>query len=139
MKFPEADHGLRHCHELAQANVDVHVLTAVGGAPVASPRITASYVMRDWSWRERPRLARFLKATAPDAVLLFCMGELYRNHPMITFASRLVKEVCPRATFVTQFSAAAANAGVGRGPETNMSQKPLFVGRRIPVAARAHP
>jgi polysaccharide biosynthesis protein PslF len=45
----------------------------------------------------------FLKNCAPDGVLLIFLGEMYDDHPMMTFAPAIAKAACPSATFVTQF------------------------------------
>jgi glycosyltransferase involved in cell wall biosynthesis len=103
MKIAEADHGLLLCQYLAEANNDVHVLTTVGSISISSPRLSVSPLMRDWSWRELPRLTRFFKKVAPDAVLLFYFGMPYGYHPMITFIPTLLKKLLPKLRFVTQF------------------------------------
>ena len=105
MKMAEADHALCLCQRLAGANVDVHVLTDVESISVSSPGLSISPIMRDWSWRDWPRMRRFLKTVAPDAVLLFYLGRMYHFHPMLTYAPTLVKKRAPQTRFVTQFSA----------------------------------
>jgi glycosyltransferase involved in cell wall biosynthesis len=105
MKLPEAEHGLRLCEALAEANNEVHVLTGANSVQVSGPGLHVTPVMRNWSWREWPRVRNFMKSVAPDAVLLFYIGAMYRFHPMITFAPTLVKRLLPQTTIVTQFSA----------------------------------
>jgi hypothetical protein len=46
-------------------------------------------VIRDWSWTDLPRLARFIKRCRPDAITLLYSGWIYNDHPMITFAPTL--------------------------------------------------
>jgi glycosyltransferase involved in cell wall biosynthesis len=103
-KMAEADHGLLLCQHLAEANNDVHVLTTVGSISISSPRLSVAPLMRDWSWRELPRLTRFFATVSPEGVLLFYYGPMYGDHPMITFAPTLVKKLLPQTPFVTQFS-----------------------------------
>jgi glycosyltransferase involved in cell wall biosynthesis len=104
MKLAEADHGLRLCQHFAEAKIDVHVLTTTDSISVSVPGMNVSRVMRDWSWRDWPRLRRFFNSVKPDGVLLFYYGPMYGGHSMITFAPTLAKQVIPDATFVTQIS-----------------------------------
>ena len=59
-------------------------------------------IMRDWSWKDLPRLAGFFRKNKPDAILLMYSGWIYNSHPMITFASTVAKRVLPGIPFVTQ-------------------------------------
>src|SRR5262249_32630767 len=90
---PEADHAYYLCEHLAGCGLDVHVLTAEGGAAPDHPRVTAHPVMRDWSWRDLPRLARAVRGCSPDAALLLYVYHVYNHHPMITFAPTVAKAV----------------------------------------------
>jgi glycosyltransferase involved in cell wall biosynthesis len=59
-------------------------------------------LMRDWSWKEVPRLVQFFRNIKPDAILLMYSGWIYNSHPMITFAPTIAKHVLPGIPFVTQ-------------------------------------
>jgi glycosyltransferase involved in cell wall biosynthesis len=115
MKLAEADHGLRLCQHLAAANVDVHVLTSTDSISDSTPGMSVRRVMRDWSWKDWPRMRRFFKDVRPDGVLLFYYGPMYGGHSMITFAPTLAKRLIPNATFVTQIS---YPTGFGTEPAT---------------------
>ena len=68
--------------------------------------------MRSWSWLALPRFVSFLKRCTADGVLLIFLGEMYKDHPMITFAPSIAKTICPSAQFVTQFE----HLGLGMRP-----------------------
>jgi polysaccharide biosynthesis protein PslF len=59
-------------------------------------------IMRDWSWKDLPRLATFFRKNKPDAILLMYSGWIYNSHPMITFAPTIAKRMLPGIPFVTQ-------------------------------------
>jgi polysaccharide biosynthesis protein PslF len=99
----EATNAFYLCQNLAERGLDVHVLTTRDSSAHPHPRITVYPVMREWSWREMPRLARALRRCKPDAVLLFYIGWIYRYQFMITFAPSLAKRLLPGVPFVTRF------------------------------------
>lgn len=103
MKAGEADHTYHVCAHLVRSDLDVQVLTTQGGQAPPGPKIQTHAVMRNWSWWELPRLARFVRATDPDVILLIYIGWIYADHPMMTFAPTVLKAVAPKCRVVTQF------------------------------------
>ena len=64
MPLAEANHTLHLAEAMARRGVDVHVLTTRGAVTEGFPfRVHA--IMRDWSWRDVPRFARFLRRCGP--------------------------------------------------------------------------
>jgi len=98
------------CTRLVREGLDVHVLTSRGNVGAADAGVTVHPVMRRWSWREVPRLSRFVRRCAPDAVLLMYLGGMYKYHPMMTFAPTIVKRQLPRIPFVTRYESPFAGA-----------------------------
>ncbi len=88
---------------LVSRGIDVHVLTGKANAYASSPGLTVHPIMPDWSWSALPTLVAFLRASAPESVLLMYIGWIYGHHPMITFAPTIVKKVLRRARVVTRF------------------------------------
>jgi len=99
----EATNAFYLCQNLADRDVDVHLLTSQGCTHHVHPRISLYPVMKHWSWSEMPRLAMILKHCAPDAVLLIYLGWVYQYQFMITFAPTLSKKLLPAVPFVTRF------------------------------------
>lgn len=100
----EADHAYHLCKKLAEAGVEIYVLTRKGNGLEPTNGVRCYSVMERWSWAEVPRFARVMKQTSPDAViLLYSGGHLYNNHPMITFTPTLTKIILPGTRVVTQF------------------------------------
>jgi len=97
----EAHHALLLSSQLAERGFDVDVLTSAGAIPAESLQVWP--LMREWSWRELPLLARVLRSSSPDVVLLMYIGWIYNDHPMITYAPTIARLLVPRARFVTQF------------------------------------
>lgn len=97
----EAHHALQLSTRLARRGFAVTVLTTAGAASAES--ITVWPLMRDWSWRDLPLLARAVRSASPDIVLLMYIGWIYNDHPMITYAPTVARLLAPRARFVTQF------------------------------------
>lgn len=97
----EAQHALLLSQQLARRGFDVDVLSTVGAARDAFIRVWP--LMSDWSWRELPLFARFLRSSSPDAILLLYIGWIYKHHPMITYAPTIARLLLPRVRFVTQF------------------------------------
>jgi glycosyltransferase involved in cell wall biosynthesis len=102
LKAPEADHAFGLCERMADRGVDVHVIAQRGSTAPTHPRLTIHPIMRSWSWRELPRLARFMRRCAPDAILLNFIYWVY-DHPMVTFLSTIAKRRCPGVPFVALF------------------------------------
>lgn len=115
MQAGEATNAYHLCQRLAERGLDVHVLTSsIGRIGALDPRITVHPIMKRWSWAEAPRLSRFLKACAPDAVYLMYLGWTYDFQFMSTFIPTIAKRVLPVVPFVTRFE----NIG-GAGPRAN--------------------
>ena len=112
MQAGEADHTLHLCQHLAARGLDVHLLTTRIDLGARDLPFKIYPEIEDWSWRDLPRLARRLKRCSPDVVLLFYIGWIYNDHPMVTFAPTVSKSLLPGAPFITQF----ANA-IGAVPE----------------------
>jgi glycosyltransferase involved in cell wall biosynthesis len=102
MMAPEADHAYHLCQRLADRGVNVDLLTTIGSTESQNGRVGILPVMRDWSWSDVPRLARHVRRSAPDAVLLLYVDWVYNQHPMITFLPTIVGALRPNVTFVTQ-------------------------------------
>jgi len=104
MKAGEADHAYHQCMELAKRGLDVHVLTTESNTWPHEVPFTVHPIMRDWSWRDLPRFARFVRRCAPDHVFLFYIGWVYNFHAMITFAPTICRALLPPHHFVTMFA-----------------------------------
>src|SRR5439155_19882693 len=87
----ESDHALHLCLNLADAGLDVHVLTTQGNITIDHPQITVYPVMRNWSWPELPRLVRCIRRCSPDALVLLYGSGPHNYHPMITFVPTISK------------------------------------------------
>jgi glycosyltransferase involved in cell wall biosynthesis len=119
MQAGEADHTLHLCKHLAARGLDVHLLTTRIDVAASEMPFKIYPIIRDWSWRDLPGLTQCLKRCSPDVVLLFYIGWIYNDHPMITFAATIAKRLLPGVTFITQF----ANA-IGAIPEqTSMTAR----------------
>lgn len=108
--LPEADHAFHIIQNLAEAGLTLEVLTAKGSIDLSHPKVTLFSVMEHWNWREAGRLVRRIKQSKPDAILLYYLGPLYHEHPMMTFAATLARTVAPQVPFITllpQFYGAA--------------------------------
>ena len=103
MRSGEADHAFHLCQNLANAGLEVHVLTPQDNVAASGFTMKVNPIMRNWSWLDLPRLIQFLKRCSPDAVLLMYIGSGYNDHPMITFAPTVSKRLLPQVPFVTQF------------------------------------
>lgn len=100
------------CRHLVAQGMDVHVLTTISNRGSNEPQITIHPIMHKWSWREIPRLVAFLRANAPDGIILIYLGLMYHYHPMITYAATIAKRILPGTPFVTRYE----NAFVGADP-----------------------
>jgi polysaccharide biosynthesis protein PslF len=104
LKAGEADHAYHQCMELAKRGLDVHVLTTESNTWTHEVPFTVHPIMRDWSWRDLPRFARFVNRCAPNHVFFFYIGFVYNFHPMITFAPTICRALLAPHHFVTMFA-----------------------------------
>jgi polysaccharide biosynthesis protein PslF len=100
---PEANHALHLSEHLAESGVSVEVLCKKGSIAPAHKNIVVHPIIHDWSWWDLPRLAKCLKKSRPDVVLLLYIGWIYNHHPMITFLPTICRSVLPGLPCVTQF------------------------------------
>src|SRR6267142_1501838 len=91
MRAGEADHTLHLCQHLAAWGLDIHVLTTQKEVVTSNLPFTVYPIMQNWTWSALPRLAKFVKHCAPQAVLLVYSGWIYNGHPMITIVPTLAK------------------------------------------------
>lgn len=126
----ESEHALHLCSRLADQGLELHLLTTRGGRIAPGLAFTVWPIMRDWSWLDLPRLARFLKRCAPDAVLLMYSGWLYNDHPMITFAPTLARRLLPNVRFVTQMEIGTGSTWHGIGVRAARKAAQHWVGSR---------
>lgn len=101
MQSGGADYAFRYCQQLADAGMDVHVVTSAIENVVTSRSMRVYPIMRRWSWAELPRLLKIARCCNPDVVNLHFQGAIYKNHPMVTFAPTLMKRLLPHAKMVT--------------------------------------
>jgi len=127
MRAGESANAHQLCRHLADRNLDVQVLTSIGNTGAGDAGVTVHPIMRSWSWLEAPRFARFVRRCAPDAVLLMYIGVMYNYHPMVTFASTIVKRQFPRIPFVTRYESPFA----GAAPRTTLAAR---MGRKLVLA-----
>ncbi len=133
MRAGEADHALQLCWRLADRGLDVHVLTTKGSVekvPDASFKVHP--IMRDWSWSDMPRFARYLRRCSPDAVVLLYIGWIYNDHPMVTFAPTIARTMLSCVPFVTQFE----NAEGARPDATSLLARVLRKGIALWLGAQ---
>ncbi|MCC7409197.1 MAG: FkbM family methyltransferase [Phycisphaeraceae bacterium] len=105
----EAEYALHLSRQLAAEGMDVHVLTGTKvpgeeqGRISTRPaqRLTVHPIMPGWSWRDWPRVRRFLKAGRFDAVYVVYVGWIYQRKPMITFLPTLARRVLRGAPVVS--------------------------------------
>lgn len=102
MKAGEADHCYRIAAHLAERGVQVEIVTTAG-SPMSNQGQVQD-VIRDWSWRDLPVLLWTVWRYKPHAVLLYYIGWIYRDHPMITFFPSLCKMISARTQVVTMFA-----------------------------------
>ena len=124
-KAPEADHAYHLCRNLADAGMNVSVVTQHDGSVLDHINTTVYPIMREWSWREMPRLARLLKRVKPDAILLYFIGYIYKHHPMITFAPTLARWMCPKVPFVTIISHVFGSSSADSGLPSRLLHKAI--------------
>lgn len=104
----EAGHALHLARALAKRGIEVHVLTSAIAGVQGDPSFAVHPIMSGWSWSFFPRLAGFLRRTAPDCVLLLYLDAMYRSHSMVTFLPSIARALVPGARFVTQFEHAGS-------------------------------
>lgn len=104
MAAGEADNMLHLCLQLASRNIEIDLLTTKGLGMRSDLPFRVHTLMRNWSWKDLPRLILFLRTHMVDAILLYYIGWIYNDHPMITFLPTVAKAVCPRVAVVTQFA-----------------------------------
>jgi glycosyltransferase involved in cell wall biosynthesis len=104
MRAGEADHAYHQCRYLAGKGIDVHVLTSQANQWTQDVPFAVHPIMRDWSWRDLPRLVHFIARCRPDAVFLFYIGWVYHEHPMITFAATVCRSILKGKPFVTMLA-----------------------------------
>jgi polysaccharide biosynthesis protein PslF len=104
--FPPIKSGGSHyafhfAQNLATRGADVHVLTSQIAGVEVPEGVRVHTLMRDWSWRELPKLLRFARQLRPDVVNLHFHGMIYNDNPMITFALTPLKWMLRDARAVT--------------------------------------
>lgn len=102
MKAGEADHCYRIAAQLADRGVHVEVVTTAGLKRSDSGRVRSE--IQDWSWRDLPLLLWRVWRSKPHSVLLYYIGWIYNDHPMITFFPSLCKMVSGNTRVVTMFA-----------------------------------
>jgi hypothetical protein len=112
---------------LAGRGLEVHVLTSQGNLGVGDPEIRIHAIMRNWSWSEVPKLAAFLKANAPDAIVLEYIGLIYGFHPMITFVPTICKRLFRQVPFVSRFESAFVGADPSQTSWLSRAFRKFFV------------
>ncbi len=103
MRSGGSDYAFWLCRRLAAAGLEVEVVTSQIEGLVGDPAFRVFPLMKRWSWREMPRLLRFLRRSKPDLVNLHFQNEIYHNHPMISLVPVLVKRQQPAPRVVTHF------------------------------------
>jgi glycosyltransferase involved in cell wall biosynthesis len=103
MASGEAANTYHLARRLAEAGVDVHVLTTYHEQIQRVNGVTIHPMMKSWSWSAVPKLSRFLLKWRPDSILLMYLGGIYNYHPMVTFLPTLAKTLLPGVKFVTRF------------------------------------
>lgn len=101
MKSGGADYAFRLCQRLAEAGVEVNVVTSRIENVATDNRMSVYPVMRDWSWAELPRLLKIARRCRPDVVNLHYADIIYKGHPMVTLLPTIMKRLDPRLRFIT--------------------------------------
>lgn len=99
----EAANTFHLADRLAQAGVEVHLLTTAQPGVTALPGVSLYPLMKRWSWLEMWRLATCIRDCKPDGILLMFLGGIYNYHPMMSYAATLAKWIAPNVRFVTRF------------------------------------
>jgi len=103
-RIAEGDHVLHLCKELSSQGLDISVLTTEGATGDGNLPFRVHPIMRDWNWMELGRLIATAKRFAPDTVLLWFVGHIYKFHPMISLVPTILKRVLPGVRVVTQIT-----------------------------------
>lgn len=101
MKSGGAHYAFHFAQNLAARGADVHVLTSQIAGVELPEDVRVHPLMRDWSWRELPKLLRLARRLRPDVINLHFHGVIYNNNPMITFALTPLKWMLRRTRVVT--------------------------------------
>jgi polysaccharide biosynthesis protein PslF len=101
MRSGGAEYAYRLCRRLAEAKVEVDVLTSVIRDPMPAPGVRVHPIMRRWNWRELLRLLRVVSSCRPDVVNIHFSGDIYHHHPMATFLPSILKRLWRRISIVT--------------------------------------
>jgi glycosyltransferase involved in cell wall biosynthesis len=101
MRSGGAEYALRLCQRLAERGLDLHVVTSEIAHVATDPSMRVSPVMRRWSWLELHRLLQMARGFRPDVVDIHFHGQIYNDHPMITFAPTVLKRAMPGVRVVT--------------------------------------
>jgi glycosyltransferase involved in cell wall biosynthesis len=123
MRSGGADHAFRLCQYLADAGLDVHVVTRRIENVATDPRIKVHPVMRSWSWMDLPRLLSVVRRCRPDVVNLHFTGGIYDDEPMVTFVPTILKKLIPKLRVVTQIEYPEAARVDRRGLPTRVIRK----------------
>jgi glycosyltransferase involved in cell wall biosynthesis len=104
LQSPESVHAMMLCEQMAEAGLDVHLLTGVLPPSVPPARGFCLHpIMSGWGWSCVRELTRACKRIEPDVILLMYIGWIYGDHPMITFAPTFLHRAIPRIRVITQF------------------------------------
>lgn len=101
MRSGGADYAFRLCQRLAEAGIDVRVLTSRIAGVATDVGLTVDPVMQRWSWSELPRLLRIAYRYRPDVINLHFNNMIYNDQPMITLVLTLLKRFLPGVRIVT--------------------------------------
>ena len=123
----EAEHARLVAERLAARGVEVRVITSECGDASSRDGTPVCARMRQWSWRELPRLLWLIWRCQPDVLLLMYIGWIYDDHPMITFLPSLAKLVRPGTRCVTQFENAIGSEPERMSPSVRAVRKGLAI------------
>ena len=121
----EAEHAKLIAERLAARGLEVRVITSERRDGSSRDDTLVCARMRQWSWRELPRLLWLIWRYRPDVLLLMYIGWIYDDHPMITFLPSLAKLVRPGTRCVTQFENAIASQPDLMAPSVRAVRKGL--------------
>ena len=131
MKVGGADYALRLCQRLAERGLEIDVITSDLAGIATDARLRIAPIMRDWSWRELPRLLARIQRSTPDIVDIHFHGRFYGNHPMVTFLPSLIKRRWPGLRVVTHIEWPIGVPGEGRSTVSRIVRRAViaWVGR----------
>jgi polysaccharide biosynthesis protein PslF len=101
MRSGGSDYAFWLCRRLAAMGLEIEVVTSRINQVATDPTFQVFPLMKRWSWREMPRLLRFLRRSKPDLVNLHFQNEIYHNHPMVTLVPVCLKRMDPSLRIVT--------------------------------------